>query len=449
MIGMKHQAAALPDLNYLVIGLGLTGYSVARFLLRHGYRCRVQDTRDLPPYLAQLSSSFEGLEFHSGAIGEDLLEWADALVVSPGLPVREPRIQQASRAGKWICGDIELFARLAAKPAVAITGSNGKSTVTTLVGDMIVQGGRRAAVGGNIGTPALDLLEAEAETDYYVLELSSYQLETTESLRPRVAALLNLSEDHLDRYPDYAAYVEAKRRIFRNADSCVSNLDDAATRHADNDVCFSLDPAAAAEFRPGEDRGTWLGRNGEPWIAVDELRVSGRHNWANCLAAMAIACQLGIERDAIVAALRQFGGIPHRSQWVAEIDGVEWINDSKATNVGAAQASIEGRDRPVILMAGGQSKGADMSVMNETLERKVKLALLLGEDADLMQRAWQGSTRIERVADMAAAVALARAEAEAGDCVLLAPACASFDMYEKFERRGEDFMRRVGELADD
>ncbi len=444
MLQVKPQQTALPDLNYLVVGLGLSGYSAASYLLRQGYRCRVHDTREIPPYLAELRARFSGLEFAAGAIEESWLDWADALVISPGMPIREPWIQRAARAGKWICGDIELFARLATRPVIAITGSNGKSTVTTLVGQMIDQGGYRAGVGGNIGTPALDLLQTEA--DYYVLELSSYQLETTDSLRPRIAALLNISEDHLDRYPDYAAYVETKRRIFDNAECCISNYDDGATRCAENDVCFSLDPGAAAEFRPLEDGVIRLGQGGTAWIGVDELRVSGRHNWANCLAAMAIASRLGIERNAIAEALRRFGGIAHRSQWVAEIDGVEWINDSKATNVGAAQASIEGRERPVILIAGGQSKGADMSVMRQTLERKVKLVLLLGEDAELMQHAWHGSTRIERVADMAAAVKRAFETAQSGDCVLLAPACASFDMYAKFEARGDDFMRRVREL---
>ena len=443
---VKAQATLLQDVNYLVVGLGVSGYATARFLLTHGYRCKIQDKRDLPPGLAQLKSQFTDVDFHAPALDSELIAWADTLVVSPGVSLRQAEIQQALASGKSVIGDIELFARLVDKPVVAITGSNGKSTVTTLVGKMIAADGQSVAVGGNLGTAALDLLEQAA--DCYLLELSSYQLETCESLKPRVAALLNLSEDHLDRYASYGDYVQAKLRIFDHAEICVSNCDDSVTRHDVDDLCFSLDAASPAEFRLLDRQGLWLARAEEAWINVDELKISGRHNWANCLAAMAIASAMGISRKAIVAAMKDFEGIPHRSQWVAEIDGVEWINDSKATNVGAAQASIEGRDRPVILIAGGQSKGADVSLMRQTLSDRVKLVLLMGEDAELMQQAWQGSTRIERVENMQQAVARAQQLALTGDCVLLAPACASFDMYEKFEARGDDFMARVRALID-
>jgi len=446
MLNVNQQPTALLDVNYLVVGLGLSGYSTARYLLRNGYRCRVQDTRDLPPYLGKLRAEFDGLEFHAGSLTAEICAWADVLVVSPGLSVRQAEIQQAAGQGKAVIGDIELFAQLVDRPMVAITGSNGKSTVTTLVAEMIRADRRRVAAGGNLGTAALDLLETEAE--YYVLELSSYQLETTTSLRPRVAVLLNLSEDHLDRYESYADYVEAKLAVYNNAEICVSNFDDAATRHDASDIGFSLDPNSNAEFRLREDDGLWLAHRDDAWLRVEQLGISGRHNWANALAAMAIAHNLGTSKAAIVAAMKAFRGVPHRSQWVAEIDGVEWINDTKATNVGAAQASIEGRTRPVILIAGGQSKGADMSVMTESIRHKVKLVLLLGEDAPLLQKAWQGAAAIERVDDMRAAVQHARQVAVSGDCVLLAPACASFDMYPKFEARGDDFMQCVQELID-
>ena len=444
---VQPQTTTLADVNYLVVGLGLRGYSGASFLLRHGYRCRVVDTRDLPPYLARLRDEFESLEFHVGEVDAELLTWADVLVVSPGIALARADLQAAAEAGKTLLGDVELFAQLVQQPVVAITGSNGKSTVTTLVGEMARRDERAVAVGGNLGTPALDLLEQEAE--FYVLELSSYQLETTSSLRPRIAAVLNISEDHLDRYDSFEHYAETKQRIYRNADICVSNLDDPLTRSGGRDVGFSLDPRSDAEFRLLDDGAIWLAHFDEPWLPVDRLGVSGRHNWSNALAAMAIAHHLGIGRDAIVAALQEFRGIAHRSQFVAEIDGVEYINDSKATNVGAAQASIEGRDRPVILIAGGQSKGADMSVMIDSLRDKVRLVLLLGEDAERLQQAWQGATAIERVDSMRAAVRRAREIAQKGDCVLLAPACASFDMYPKFEARGEDFMQCVEELDHD
>ena len=447
MINVKPQPTILPDVNYLIVGLGLSGYSSARFLLRQGYRCRLQDTRDMPPYLVSLRDEFGALEFEAGPLRSEMTAWADVLVMSPGISTRQDVVQQAAESGKTVLGDIELFACLVDKPVVAITGSNGKSTVTTLVSEMIRCDQSVVAVGGNLGTPALDLLEQE-DVDFYVLELSSYQLETTSSLSPKVAALLNLCEDHLDRYASYADYVETKLLVYRNAEICVSNLDDAMTRHDAQDVSFSLDPHSDAEFRLVEDGAYWLARRNEPWLPVDRLGISGRHNWANALAAMAIAQRLGVSREAIVSALQDFHGIAHRSQWVAEIDGVEWINDSKATNVGAAQASIEGRDRPVILIAGGQSKGADMSLMFDSIQQNVKCVLLLGEDAERLQQAWQGATEIERVDTMRAAVERARQVAIAGDCVLLAPACASFDMYPKFEARGDDFMQSVGELAD-
>ncbi len=447
MLNVNQQSTMLHDVNYLVVGLGVTGYSVARYLLEHGYRCRIQDTRDIPPFLSKLNSRFDTVDFHAQALDAELIAWADVLVVSPGLSIRDAAIEQAVDLGKPVVGDIELFARIVDKPVIAITGSNGKSTVTTLVGEMIRNDDIAVAVGGNIGTAALDLLELKP--DFYVLELSSYQLETTTSLRPRVAALLNLCEDHLDRYPGYDEYIQAKFRVYDNASLCVSNFDDVETRHDAQDISFSLNLDADAEFRLLEDNGIWLAHRDEPWLRVDEIKVSGRHNWANCLAAMAIAHSIGISRPAILSAIRQFAGIPHRSQWIAEIDGVEWINDSKATNTGAAQASIEGRERPVILIAGGQSKGADMSVMFAAIKRHVKLALLLGEDASRLQQAWQGATRIERVRDMQQAVHRAHEIARSGDCVLLAPACASFDMYPKFAARGDDFARRVEELADD
>ena len=443
MLKMKAPIRQHEDINYLVIGLGLTGYSVASYLLSRGYSCKVQDNRDIPPYYQQLTQRFTDVQVSSQPLDAELIGWADALVVSPGLPIHSPQIQQAAELGKSIIGDIELFAQAVDKPVMAITGSNGKSTVTTLLGEMIRLDGKRVGVGGNIGVPALDLLDEESEC--YVIELSSYQLETTKSLKPAAATVLNLSEDHLDRYDSYADYVQAKLHIYDAAEICVSNLDDEATRHNAGDVLFSLIDSDA-DFGLIEDEGFWLGQQGVRWINVSELKISGQHNWANCLAAMALADAVDISKDAIIQALRNFTGIPHRSQWIAEINGVEWINDSKATNVGAAKASIEGRSRPVILIAGGQSKAADMSVLNSVLQAQVKCVLLMGEDAERIEQAWQGTTEIQRVDNMQQAVQQAQRVAEPGDCVLLAPACASFDMYPKFEARGDDFAARVREL---
>ena len=428
------------DINYLVLCRGLTGYSVAVYLLSRGYSCKVHDSRDIPPYYQQLKARFAEVEIFSQSLNAELLEWADALVVSPGLSIHVDRVQQAADLGKAIIGDIELFAQAVDKPVIAITGSNGKSTVTTLLGEIMRADQKKVAVGGNIGVPALDLLEQDA--DYYVLELSSYQLETTQSLKPLAASVLNLSEDHLDRYDSYADYVHAKLHIYDGAKYCVSNLDDETTRHDSGDIVFSLSDSDA-DFSLIEDDGLWLARQGDRWINVEDIRLKGRHNWANCLAAMALADAVGVSCEAIVETIKTFGGIAHRSQWVAEIDGVEWINDSKATNVGAAKASIDGCDRPVVLIAGGQSKGADMSVLNSLLEAKVKDVLLLGEDADLIEKVWRDSVTIHRVETMQEAVLKAQSLAQPGDCVLLAPACASFDMYSKFEARGDDFVAHV------
>jgi UDP-N-acetylmuramoylalanine--D-glutamate ligase len=447
MQAMSSQTPIHEDLNYLVVGLGVTGYSVASYLLGRGYSCQIQDSREIPPYLNQLKERFPQASVSNQKLAGMLLDWADVLVVSPGLSIQQPEIQLAAELGKSIIGDIELFAQAAEYPVVAITGSNGKSTVTKLLGEMMRADGKAVAVGGNIGTAALDLLDNPV--DYYVLELSSYQLETTRSLSLKIGTVLNLSEDHLDRYQGYDDYVGAKLRIYDNADFCVSNFDDASTRHDENDILFSIDPKADVDFGLIENNGSWLGYRGKAWIEVSDLKISGRHNWANCLAAMALASTLGVSRQAIIEALKNFEAIPHRSQWVTEHEGVEWINDSKATNPGAAVASIAGRQRPVILIAGGQSKNADMSGLRAVLEARVKLVLLMGEDAEKMNQAWLGATRIELVDNMLEAVKRAGKEAVSGDCVLLAPACASFDMYEKFEARGDDFMQQVWSQIDD
>ncbi len=443
---MNTQSKIHADANYLVVGLGLTGFSVARYLISQDYRCRVQDTRDIPPYYQALHTEYPSADIFKQPLNAELIDWADVLVVSPGLPISQPEIAQAIDLGKSVIGDIELFAQATThKPVVAITGSNGKSTVTTLVGEMIAADGRSVGVGGNLGIPALDLLQQPV--DYFVLELSSYQLETTKSLQPVAATVLNFSEDHLDRYDSYADYIQAKLHIYENAKTCISNQDDETTRHDSNDILFGLTANGTAEFGLIiNDSGTWLARKGEAWVNVNQLKISGRHNWANCLAAMALASTLDISRQTIIHSMIEFKGIPHRSEWIAEIDGVEWVNDTKATNVGAALASIEGRDRPIILIAGGQSKNADMSVLYKAIKQQVKLVLLMGVDADRIEQAWQGAAPIERVDNMATAVTRANQQAVFGDCVLLAPACASFDMYPKFEARGDDFSRNVRQL---
>lgn len=439
------------DQQYLVIGLGQSGYSAASYLLQKGYRCQVLDTRDQPPLAATFRAQFPDAEMLLGAaLEEDLLSAADCVVVSPGVSVRQTFFTEAQRRGIRVIGDIELFAEAADAPVYAITGSNGKSTVTRWLGDMFEAAGIAAGVGGNIGEPALDLLGRGFQA--YVLELSSYQLETTYSLKPRAAALLNVSEDHLDRYDGFEDYAATKKLVYRDAEQCVFNSDDLLTKPARDGIGFSLQHSSARyaviENRQAEN---WLSVEGEAFFNTTQMQVSGRHNWANALAAIAMAQIAGIHDDAIRRTLGTFTGLPHRSQLVAEIAGVRWINDSKATNPGATLAAIQGiagRDsgKSLWLLAGGQSKQADVSLLCDTLKRYVKGVMLFGEDAGLLQQAWQDCTQLIRVDDLQQAVLQAHQHAVKGDQVLLSPACASFDQFKNFMQRGEHFVQLVEAL---
>lgn len=431
------------DQRYLVIGLGLTGYSAACYLLRNGYHCSVQDDREHPPYLDQLLAAFPDAHVLLQPLSESLIEQADCWIVSPGLSVRNPLIKKVAQSGIRVIGDIELFAEAVNKPVVAITGSNGKTTVTSLVGEMIAAGGRKVAVGGNIGVPALDLLQQDA--DIYVLELSSFQLETTSSLKPLVSCILNVTEDHMDRYDDLTDYQNSKKKIYHNARYVISNADDALTWNNAGDIRFSLQ-RDDVEYHIVQQPQTMLAVKGEGWLSTSELKLKGRHNWANCLVAMAMAEIAGIAKASIIETLQQFAGLEHRSQWVADINGVSWINDSKATNPGATLAAIQGIDEPIILLAGGQDKGANMQPLCPAVKEKVRCVLLFGQDADQIEQSLQGCTRIERVENLAQAVTRAHHIAQAGDLVLLSPACASFDQFKGYADRGNQFARLVRAL---
>jgi UDP-N-acetylmuramoylalanine--D-glutamate ligase len=437
----------------LIAGLGATGLSVARHLAACGEIFAVVDSRPAPPGLAALRAQYPEVPVFLGPLDAELLARATRIIASPGLALSEPALAAAAGAGVEILGDIELFARAARAPVVAITGSNGKSTVTELVGAMAAAAGRRVAVGGNLGTPALDLLGDEVEL--YVLELSSFQLETTASLAAEVATVLNLSPDHLDRHGDLAAYRRAKRRIYRGARQLVVNRDDPATealtapgvRH----WSFGLSaPAGPTEFGlVARADGAWLARGDRPLLAVSELRVAGRHNVANALAALALGTAAGLAEAAMCAALRAFRGLPHRCQVVLERDGITWIDDSKATNVGAAIAALAGLDRGtanLVLIAGGQGKGQDFAELAAALPGRVRLAILIGAAAAAIEAAIAGRVPVARADSMVAAVARARAAARPGDLVLLAPACASFDMFTGYADRGECFVRAAREL---
>jgi UDP-N-acetylmuramoylalanine--D-glutamate ligase len=437
----------------LVVGLGKTGLSCARYLTRQGAAVAVTDTRLSPPGLETLRGELQDAALFLGGFDRAAFEAAGLIVVSPGVSVQEPLIRQARARGVPVVGDIELFARVVRAPVAAITGSNGKSTVTTLVGEMARIAGRRVAVGGNLGDPALDLLDPAV--DLYVLELSSFQLETTDSLRPAAAVVLNVSPDHLDRYDSLEDYAAAKARIYRNAGVAIVNLDDrsvVAMPGGERRVGFTLGEPGPADYGVRTQAGApWLCAGTEPVAPLAEMALAGRHNLANGLAALAMADALGLPRAAAREALLTFGGLPHRTQLVAEIDGVRYYDDSKGTNVGATIAALEGFDdgtpARTVLIAGGDGKGQDFSALGPVLARTARCVVLIGRDAPLVEAALDPSVARVRAADMADAVRLAARHAVPGDRVLLSPACASFDMFRNYEHRGEVFAQAVRGLG--
>ena len=433
----------------VIVGLGRTGVSCARHLAARGHHLVVTDSRANPPGLAELKRLVPEAATALGGFDPAVLDGADQVVVSPGVSLAEPFLRRAAAQGLDLVGDIELFAREAGGRVVGITGTNGKSTVTTLVGEFARAAGLEVRVGGNLGEPALDLLEGPPAA-MYVLELSSFQLETTWSLQPEAAAVLNVSADHLDRYRDLAEYAAAKARIFERAATAIVNLDDSIVvrmlRPGQRSVGFSL-RRQDAEFRllrqGGED---WLAAGAEPVLPLASLALPGRHNAANALAALAIGSVCGFPLDAMAGVLRDFRGLPHRAERVRDRQGVAWIDDSKGTNVGATVAAIDGMDGPLVLIAGGEGKGQDFAPLGPACRGKVRQAILIGRDAPLIAAVLEGSCPVAFAASMEAAVAAAAAAARAGDTVLLSPACASFDMFRDYAHRGDVFAAAVREL---
>ena len=438
----------------IVVGLGKSGMSLVRFLAQQGVRFAVADTRANPPELETLKRDYPQVEVRCGELDVDFLCRASELYVSPGLAVSTPALAEAAARGVKLSGDIDLFARHAKAPIVAITGSNAKSTVTTLVGEMAAAAGKRVAVGGNLGTPALDLLDDEVEL--YVIELSSFQLETTELLNAEVATCLNISEDHMDRYADLPAYHLAKHRIFRGARQVVVNRDDALSRPmiADQVPCWSFGLGKPDFKRFGlieEDGEKYLAYQFEALLPVRELKIRGAHNQSNALAALALGHAVGLPMAAMLETLKGFTGLAHRCQWVGERGAVSYYDDSKATNVGAALAAIEGLGNDIagklVLIAGGDGKGADFSSLRAPVAAHCRAVVLLGRDADKLEKVFAGSVEIIRVDSLQAAVQHAAAVAQPGDAVLLSPACASLDMFKNFEERGRLFAQAVEGLV--
>jgi UDP-N-acetylmuramoylalanine--D-glutamate ligase len=433
----------------LVVGLGKTGLSVVRYLRTLGESVIVVDSRDIPPGLKELKSNHGDVELHTGHFDVSLFINARRIVVSPGVALSEPALVEAKNKNIEIIGDIDLFAHEVKAPVVGITGSNGKSTVTTLLALMAKQAGLNSVASGNIGTPVLDSLDDDI--GLYVLELSSFQLETLQNLPMAAAVVLNISADHLDRYNSLADYVMSKQVIYENADVLVINKDDALAggqlgRNTRRQLCFTLNAPGDNEFGLCEGRLHSLCYGAEELISVDDLKIKGRHNLQNALAALALGYAIGLPMAGMLDTLKEFRGLPHRTQFIAQINGVNWINDSKATNVGAAIAALVGLPGKHVLIAGGIAKGADFSELTDVVKKHCRAVVLLGKDAGEIQSVMPVDMVVEQVTDMSSAVAAAQALAQPGDNVLLAPACASFDMFENFEQRGEVFIRSVEAL---
>ncbi|PSH31294.1 UDP-N-acetylmuramoyl-L-alanine--D-glutamate ligase [Yersinia pseudotuberculosis] len=429
----------------VIIGLGLTGLSCVDFFIARGVTPRVMDTRINPPGLDQLP---ESVEQHVGDLNQEWLLDADLIVVSPGMALAHPALSEAAEAGVEIIGDIELFCRENQAPVVAITGSNGKSTVTTLVGEMAKAAGWSVGVGGNIGVPALTLLKQDNQLT--VLELSSFQLETTHSLRASAATILNVTEDHTDRYPlGLQQYRAAKLRVYENAKVCIVNADDALTmpvRGADSRcISFGVD---VGDYHLNKQQGEiWLRVRGEKVLNTREMKLSGRHNYTNALAALALADAVGIPRASSLKALTTFSGLPHRFQLVLERHGVRWINDSKATNVGSTEAALDGLqvDGTLHVLLGGDGKSADFSGLTRFLQGDRIKVYCFGRDGGQLAALRPDVSQLTET--MAQAMALVAKVVLPGDRVLLSPACASLDQFRSFEHRGNEFARLAEELG--
>jgi len=438
----------------VVAGLGISGVSAVNFLHENGYRVAVTDSREVPPGHEQIPAA---VQTSFGQLDQDLLLQAEEIVISPGLDPQLPAIQAAIAKGIPVISEIQILRRATDKPIVAITGSNAKSTVTTLIGLMAQDAGVKVAVGGNLGRPALDL--THDDPDVYILELSSFQLEATSSLNAEVAVVLNMSEDHLDRHGDMAGYHAAKHRIFQGVKKVVYNRDDSLTRPLVPDVTpmqsFGLNAPDLKQYGIlREDNGTiWLARGRERLLKSSEMYIQGTHNVANALACLALGEAIGLPMDKMLETLKAFKGLEHRCEFVKEVNGVRYYNDSKGTNIGATLAALDGlgaaieaQGGQVAIILGGQGKGQDFTALRESLQKYAKVAVLIGEDRSIIENAIAGTTTLLHAASLQQAVELCQQHTHAQDVVLLSPACASFDMFTGYPERGHRFVEYVNAL---
>ncbi|ENV18957.1 UDP-N-acetylmuramoyl-L-alanine--D-glutamate ligase [Acinetobacter guillouiae] len=438
----------------VVAGLGISGVSAVNFLHENGYRVAVTDSREVPPGHEQIPAA---VQTSFGQLDQDLLLQAEEIVISPGLDPQLPAIQAAIAKGIPVISEIQILRRATDKPIVAITGSNAKSTVTTLIGLMAQDAGVKVAVGGNLGRPALDL--THDDPDVYILELSSFQLEATSSLNAEVAVVLNMSEDHLDRHGDMAGYHAAKHRIFQGVKKVVYNRDDSLTRPLVPDVTpmqsFGLNAPDLKQYGIlREDNGTiWLARGRERLLKSSEMYIQGTHNVANALACLALGEAIGLPMDKMLETLKTFKGLEHRCEFVKEVNGVRYYNDSKGTNIGATLAALDGlgaaieaQGGQVAIILGGQGKGQDFTALRESLQKYAKVAVLMGEDRSIIENAIAGTTTLLHAVSLQQAVELCQQHTHAQDVVLLSPACASFDMFTGYPERGHRFVEYVNAL---
>lgn len=444
----------LKDKKVLVLGLGDTGLSALRWLQHKGARLSVADTRENPPGIDTLNAQLPEVQINIGKFTENLFSDVDLVVASPGVPLSEPEIQAAIERGVPVIGDVELFAqhRSAGSKVIAITGANGKTTVTTMVGEMCKAAGLKTIVAGNIGLPVLDALSMDTP-DVYVLELSSFQLETTTNLEIDAAAMLNLSEDHMDRYRSMQDYAIAKARIFYNAKLQVLNRDDAwsmlMSRPKLKQVTFGLDaPEDAQSYGLKQvNNDIWLVAGEHALLNIRDLKITGLHNAANALAAVALCRGIGIDYAPIIQTLFNFKGLPHRVEWVSNIDDVDYYDDSKGTNVGATCAALYGLSQKVVLIAGGDGKGQDFSPLKDAVAQNARAVVLIGRDAALIEaELLPTGIALYHAIDLPEAVNIARKLAQKDDAVLLSPACASFDMFKNYMHRAQVFVEAVKAL---
>lgn len=439
----------------VVAGLGISGVAAVNFLHEKGYRVAVTDSRATPPGHDQIPAE---VQTSFGQLDRELLLQAEEIIVSPGLDLKLPELQAAIAHQIPVVSEIQVLRRATDKPIVAITGSNAKSTVTTLFGLMAQEAGKKVAVGGNLGRPALDLTKDDPEL--YILELSSFQLETTSNLNAAVAVVLNMSEDHLDRHGDMWGYHQAKHRIFQGVKKVVYNRDDSLTRPLVPDVTplqsFGLNAPDLNQYGIlKDDDGTiWLARGRERLLKSSDMYIQGTHNVANALACLALGEAIGLPLESMLNTLKHFKGLEHRCEFVKEVNQVRYYNDSKGTNIGATLAAIDGlgaaieaQQGKVAIILGGQGKGQDFTALKDSLAKYAKLAVLIGEDANLIEHAIAGTTTILHAAILKEAVALCQAHTQPHDVVLLSPACASFDMFKSYGDRGHQFVDCVNALT--